>query len=71
MRDSIPGLSDALRKARERSGLSQVQAGKKAGVHHVSIARFELGTSTPTLRVLCRLAEAYGIEVSELLPRKK
>lgn len=67
-RDSVPGLAAALRAARVAAGMSQVAAGQKAGVHFVSIAKFETGKSTPTLRVLYRLAAAYGVTVADLLP---
>jgi transcriptional regulator with XRE-family HTH domain len=67
-RDSVPGLAARLRAARESAGLSQVQAGERSGVHHVSIAKFETDKSTPTLRVLYLLALAYEVDVCDLLP---
>ncbi len=67
--DSVTGLADKLRAARKAAGLSQVEAGERAGVHHVSIAKFETDRSTPTLRVLYRLADAYGVDVCDLLPQ--
>lgn len=67
-RDSVPGLAAKLKEAREAAQLSQVQAGERAGVHHVSIAMFETEARTPTLRVLYKLAEAYGVDVSDMLP---
>lgn len=70
-RDSVPGLAAKLREARDAAGLSQVQAGEKAGVHHVSIAKFETEKATPTLRVLYLLADAYGVDVCDLLPPAK
>jgi transcriptional regulator with XRE-family HTH domain len=70
-RDTVPGLAERLRAAREAAGLSQVQAGERAGVHHVSIAMFETDKRAPTVKVLLRLAEAYGVEVAELLPPPK
>jgi transcriptional regulator with XRE-family HTH domain len=67
-RDSVPGLAVLLKEAREAARLSQVQAGQKSGVHHVSIAKFETEKATPTLRVLYLLAAAYGVDVCDLLP---
>ncbi len=67
-RDTVPGLAKKLQEARNTAGLSQVEAGEKSGVHHVSIARFETEKATPTLRVLYLLAEAYGVDVCDLLP---
>lgn len=70
-RDSIPGLADRLRAAREAAGLSQAQAGERADLHQVSIAMFETDKRTPTIKVLIRLAEAYGVAVADLLPPPK
>jgi transcriptional regulator with XRE-family HTH domain len=67
-RDTVPGLAARLRTAREASKLTQVEAGAKSGVHHISIAKFETDKTAPTLRVLYRLAAAYGVKVCDLLP---
>lgn len=67
-RDTVPGLALTLRAAREAAGLSQVEAGERSGVHHVSIAKFETDKTAPTLRVLYKLAGAYGVKVADLLP---
>lgn len=67
-REVIPGLAAKLRDAREAAGLSQVEAGVKSGVHHVSIARYEIEERVPTLAALYRLAAAYGLKVADLLP---
>lgn len=69
-RDSVPGLAKKLQEARAAAGLSQYEAADKSGVHQVSIARFETEKATPTLRVLYQLAEAYGVDVCNLLPKK-
>ena len=60
-RDNVPGLAARLREIRERAGLTQQEAADRSGVHAVSIARFETEVTTPTLRALYRLAEAYGL----------
>lgn len=67
----MPGLAERLRAAREAAGLSQAQAGERAGLHQVSIAMFETDKRTPTVKVLIRLAEAYGVSVVDLLPPPK
>ncbi len=67
-RDTVPGLAAKLREARKSAQLTQVQAGEKSGVHHISIAKFETEKVAPTLRVLYLLAEAYGVDVADLLP---
>lgn len=70
-RDTVPGLAAMLRTAREAAGLTQEQAASKSGVSRVGIAKFETDKTAPTLRVLYKLADAYGIDVCDLLPRKK
>lgn len=67
-REVIPGLAAKLREAREAAKLSQVDAGKKSRVHHVSIARYETEERVPTLSVLYKLAAAYGVKATDLLP---
>jgi transcriptional regulator with XRE-family HTH domain len=70
-RDSVAGLGEHLRAARETSGLSQGQAEERSGVHRVNISKFEAGTKVPTLATLYKLAEAYGVNVCDLLPGGK
>lgn len=66
-RDSVPGLAARLRAARLAAGLTQVQAGEKADVHHILIAGYETDRKTPTLRILLKLAGAYGVDVCDLI----
>jgi transcriptional regulator with XRE-family HTH domain len=68
-REVIAGLPALLRKVRETAGLSQEQAAERAGVSRVSIARFETDARVPTLGVLYKLAEAYAVDVCDLLPK--
>lgn len=67
-RKVIPGLADRLKAARAAAGLSQVQAGERARVHPVSIAKFETDKTVPTLDALYRLAAGYGVGVYALIP---
>ena len=64
-------LTDAvaarLRAERARANLTLREAGAKAGVHYVSISRYEQG-KLPTLEALYKLAAAYGVEAVALLP---
>lgn len=56
-----------LRAERARANLTLREAGGRAGVHYVSISRYEQG-KLPTLSALYQLAEAYGVEAVALLP---
>jgi ribosome-binding protein aMBF1 (putative translation factor) len=70
-KEIVVGLASRLKLAREAVGLSQQDAADKSGVHQVSIARFETDERVPTLATLYKLAEAYGVNVCELLPGGK
>ena len=56
-----------LRAERARVNLTLREAGEKAGIHYVSISRYEQG-KLPTLEALYSLADAYGIEPTVFLP---
>jgi transcriptional regulator with XRE-family HTH domain len=70
-RDSVSGLGERLKATREKSGLSQGQAEERSGVSRVNISRFESEIKVPTIATLYKLAEAYGVNVCELLPGGK
>lgn len=67
-RETIPGLADKLRAAREAAGLSQQQAAEASGMYQATIARYETDGRVPTLGALYKLAAAYGVGVCDLLP---
>ena len=69
-RDSVEGLGEKLLAARTKAGLSQRQVEAASAVSSAMICQFEMGKKTPTLATLYKLADAYGIDVCELLPKK-
>lgn len=60
-------IASRLRAERARLNLTLREVGKAAGVHYVSISRYEQG-KLPTVEALYSLAEVYGIEPTVLLP---
>lgn len=54
-----------LRAIRERRGMSQYELASRSGVHRVTIARIELGDHLPAWDILCTLADALGVSVSD------
>ena len=50
--------------------MTQEQLAQAAGIHRVTIARYESGATSPTVRSLEKLAEALGVSVSELVDGK-
>ncbi len=58
------GLS--VRRTREARGLTQESAGEKANLDPTYISGIERGVRNPTLKVICRLAKALEVSVSQL-----
>lgn len=57
----------AIKRRRESLGLSQEAAAAKAGIEQTNWARWERGAYRPTPVSLERIAEALGVEVSDLI----
>jgi len=70
-RDLVVGLPEKLLAERAKSGMSQSQVEKASGVSRAMLSQFETGKKTPTLATLMKLAEAYGVNVCELIPGGK
>jgi transcriptional regulator with XRE-family HTH domain len=63
-----PAFSALLRAARLESQLSIAELAEKTGLNRVTIGRYESGVDTnPGLESLAKLAEALGVEVSNLV----
>jgi repressor LexA len=58
-----------LRKARQRTKLSQSELARRSGIHRTVINRYELGKSTPEIENLGLLADHLGVTTDELLGR--
>ena len=56
-----------LQRLRRQRGLSQAALARKIDGHVMTISRLERGASTPSIRLLQRLAKALGVPVSRLL----
>ena len=70
--DSLYGLvGDRLCKARAAAGLSQTQLAKKVGINRVSVVNIEKGRQRPPLDLLWQIADVLGVELVQLIPRKK
>ena len=49
---------------RVRAGLTQAQLARKVGTKQPSIARLETSRRLPSLRFICKIAEALGENIS-------
>jgi transcriptional regulator with XRE-family HTH domain len=59
-----------LAEIRKRCGLTQERLSELSGVHRVTIARYELGLTSPTVRNLEKLSAVLCVPVSELIDKK-
>lgn len=55
-------IADKLKKARIDQGLSQTELGKKAGVSHIQINRYEKASTKPSGKILKKLADALDVD---------
>lgn len=60
-------LGSHLRTLRHKKGWTQALAGEAIGVDAVTIRRWELGLFSPSTNRIEQVADAYGVEVSELI----
>lgn len=58
-----------LKKARDKSGLSQSEAGRAVGVGKAAISKIENGGKSPSSDVLVRLCKLYGVDISDITCR--
>ncbi len=56
-----------IKLARVRAGLTQEQLAERAGITENTISGIELGRHKPRGRTLFKLADALGVDVTELL----
>ncbi len=59
-----------LQKMRIAKGLSTRQFAYEADIAHSSVGRLEARLSNPSLTTLIKIAEALGMEASQLIPSK-
>lgn len=59
-----------VRKIREDQGLSIRDLSKRSGIAISYIVRIEAGEANPSVKVMCRLANALNVQVQELFSCK-
>ena len=64
--DRFPFLVRQLRKAR---GWSQEQLAGEADLNRTYVGEIERGTASPSLCTAAKIAQAFGLSLSALLPR--
>jgi transcriptional regulator with XRE-family HTH domain len=63
MMESKTPISDAVRKAVERSGLSRYEICKRAGIDQAAMSRFMAGKTGLTTTSLDALADVLGLRI--------
>jgi len=56
-----------IEKHRKAKGMSQKEVAYACNMEEQNYRRIEKSQTNPTLKSLCRIAEVFGIEVSDLL----
>src|SRR3954466_10833914 len=60
-------IASALRRERERVGLSLTQLSKRAGIAKSTLSQLESGTGNPSVETLWALGVALGVPFSQLV----
>lgn len=63
MLQELPSASSLLREARRRSGLSQAELARRAGIAQSVVSIYESGRREPSLPTFARLVAATGYEL--------
>jgi HTH-type transcriptional regulator, competence development regulator len=64
--EALMAFAERLRELRRQQFLSQAELARRSGIHKLTILRLENGASLPQGRTVRRLAEALGVQPSEL-----
>lgn len=60
-------LGEMLRNARERVGMKQNEAAKRAGIHNSTLAKYESGEREPDIETIHKLAGVYDVSPNSFL----
>ncbi len=64
-------LASNIKKYRQKSGLSQDQLARKAGIPYSTFLKIESGyTLNPSIQAVLSIADALSVSIDELLGRK-
>ena len=63
----IYGLYEKIKNLRVHSGMSQVQLAERLGITKSAVNAWEMGTNSPSLSYIIRLAQIFGVSTDYLL----
>lgn len=61
-------IGESLKKAREKSGETQVQVAVSSGINSSYYSKIERGEVNPSLEVFFKITKALGVKSSDILP---
>lgn len=62
-------ISNKIKNERINIQLTQKELADKIGMHEANYRRYELGTRTPTVEILSKIADVFDCSVDYLLGR--
>ena len=63
-------MSELLKEARLKAGLTQLQLAQRAGITERCYWNYEAGKRAPNIYAGQRIAEVLGVDVKDLFPTK-
>jgi transcriptional regulator with XRE-family HTH domain len=66
-RPPLAAIAAALRRERERTGLTLSEVARRAGIAKSTLSQLEAGTGNPSIETLWALAVALGVPFSQLV----
>lgn len=63
----MASISQRLKDARIKSGMTQDEAAEKMGIHKNSLINYEKGRRVPNARMIATFAEIYGVDSDWLI----
>lgn len=66
-KEQLARLGEAIRAERRRQDISQTKLGYMIGADQTYVSRLEAGRYNIQYRKLCKIAEALGVDVADLV----
>ena len=62
-------VSEALKRFRKRLGLTQASVAEALGIHRQAYQPYETGKTTPSVKMIIKIANAFDVSTDYLLGR--
>lgn len=59
-------IADRMKELREENGLTGLEMAKKLGVNKSTVTRYETGEITPSIDMLIKIRETFGVTIDWL-----